>query len=299
MKGKMLLFFMSMVIGMGYVTAQTVDSFEGETTARVNSVQKAKSQVLTKNILAKMIVKSVMKKNFDNNPGFYTGAYESTNVTKGGKTRSHTSYNNGISISEKIGDKMKLTVYFPYIKKGYYTVSNMTENQKQVEAMRKGTVEKTGETMIILGKKCNVYKVKYELTTDSAGTKNSTNLHNEFAICEDPSLPMADQEVVPDVKGTPLKVTTNVASQISNSMLNVDFLMSNSMYLTSIKSRPVDDSEFEIPADIKLIDADKNPKDMMKIIEENKKYMIKKKLWVENNPDEIKIYDNLSEDWDF
>ena len=82
-------------------------------------------------------------------------------------------------------------------------------------------------------------------------------------------------------------------------MMNIDFLMSVSTVVTSITPRTVDDSEFEIPSDIKLIDIAKEPKQYLKMMEDNKKYMIKKKLWVEETPDEAKIYDNLNEDWDY
>ena len=82
-------------------------------------------------------------------------------------------------------------------------------------------------------------------------------------------------------------------------MMNIDFLMSLSTIVTSITPRTVDDSEFEIPSDIKLIDIAKEPKQYLKMMEDNKKFMIKKKLWVEEAPDEAKIYDNLNEDWDY
>ena len=288
---------MSMVVGLGNAMAQT--QFEGEVTSKCHSVQKAKSQVTTKNVLAKAIVKSIMKKNFDNNPGFYTGTYTMTSITKGDKNRTNTPYNNSVTVQVKEGDKIRTTTYFPYIKKGYTQVTNMTENQKQVEEMRKGQVEKTGETMTILGRKCDVYKVKYTMKTDSAGMVSTTNLHNEFAISTDSSLPGADLECIPGVKGVPLKFSNNTASQTSNEMMNIDFLMSLSTIVTSITPRTVDDSEFEIPSDIKLIDIAKEPKQYLKMMEDNKKFMIKKKLWVEEAPDEAKIYDNLNEDWDY
>ncbi|MBQ9678265.1 MAG: hypothetical protein IJV44_09035 [Prevotella sp.] len=299
MKKVMLLALVSMMIGMGNLTALAQNTFEGEMVSKCHSVQKAKSQVTTKNVLAKMIVKNIMKKNFDNNPGFYTGTYTATTVVKGEKTRVHNSYNNCYTLIEKEGDKMKTTTYFPYIKKGYTQITDMTENQKQVEEMRKGEVEKTGETMTILGHKCDVYKVKYEVKTDSAGTTSATNLHNEFAVYDDPSMPGADQECLPGVKGVPLKVTVNTASQITNEMMNIDFLMSVATIVTAITPRTVDDAEFEVPADIKMIDIEKKPKELIKMLEDNKKYMIKKNLWTEESPDEAKIYDDLSEDWDY
>ena len=48
-----------------------------------------------------------------------------------------------------------------------------------------------------------------------------------------------------------------------------------------------------------MIDADKEPKKFIKMLEENKNYMVKKGLWKETPEDEAKIYDNLSEEWDF
>ena len=63
----------------------------------------------------------------------------------------------------------------------------------------------------------------------------------------------------------------------------------------------MNDSELEVPEDIDLFDSDnpKNARKMLKMIDENKKYMIKNKLWKEEDPDKIKIYDNLQEDWEY
>ena len=203
MKKSFLFVLMSIILGTGVSFAQTGgdNTFEGEMTSDLASVQKVKSQVLSNNLIVKMVLKKAMKNLEDN--GFYTGNYKSTVVAKGNKYRIYTPYNNSYTIVEKNGDQMKTTVYFPYVKKGYYSNTDMTANQQQMELMRKGTIEKTGETMTILGYKCDVYKVKYETTTDSAGTKSTTIMHNEYAITSDPSLPESDKEVLPGVKGVP------------------------------------------------------------------------------------------------
>lgn len=301
MKKMMLFVLAAMVMGLGSATAQTENTFEGEITANLHSVQKMKSQVTTKNILAKMILKKVMKKHVDNNPNNYTGVYSATTIAKGNKTRVNTPYNNSVTITEKDGDTQKMTVYYPYIKKGYYTVTDMKKNEKQLEEMRKGEVIKTGETMDILGYKCEIYKMKYEMKTDTAGMVSTMIMDNAFAVCTDPSLPGSDQEVplLPDVKGVPLKYINNTVSQTTSEMLNLDILMYLSSVTTSITPRTVDDSEFEIPADVKLIDGDKDVAKLGKLIEENTKYMKKKGLWVDTEPDEVKIYDNLQEEWDY
>ena len=291
---------MSIILGTGVSVAQTENSgtaFEGEITSNLTSLQKMNTQVKTKNILAKMILKNVMKK--VENSGFYTGSYTATTICKGNKSVVHTPYNNSYMIIEKNGDQMKTTTYYPYIKKGYYTNTSISANQQQMELMRKGKVEKTGETMEILGYKCEVYKVKYEVKQDSAGTVSTTNLQNVFAICQDPSLGDVSQEVVPGVTGVPLKFINNTASLTNNEMLSLDFLMYIASITTAIKKRSVADSELAVPDDIKLIDADKDSKGMLKITEENMKYLQKNKLWVEKNPDEIKIYDSLNEDWEY
>lgn len=285
--------------GVGTLSAQTWSNFEGEFTSKIHSVTKFKSQTLTKNILAKLIIKAVMKKHIDNNPINYTGTYESITISKGNKLKSISSYDNCVTIIHKEGSKMTSTIYYPYIKKGYIMERDIEKDEKNAEKMLNGDPEKTGETIEIMGHTCDIYKLKYEQITDTLDTKTTLNIHNEFAMCDDPDLPPADKEYVKGVKGLPLKVINNIVSQTSNKMMNVDFVMSLATQLTSIKKRPVDDSEFDVPSDIKLYDMEKDAKTVSKIIEENKKYMVKKGLWKEDNPDESKIYDNLTEEWDY
>lgn len=301
MKKTILFALVALFMGMVQVAAQTTVDFEGESTCKMFSSQKMQTKVLTKNILAKMITKSILKKYVDNNPSLYNGSYTAKTIFKGDKTCVTLSKDNSVVITLPVDGKYKIITYYPYIKKGYYTMSDVEDEQDQaeLEKMRKGDVEKTGETMTILGRKCSVYKVKYEEVTDSAGTKSITNIHNEFAISDDPSLPEADKEVIPGVKGCPLKFATNCVSQTTNEMVNMDIRMAISAIITSITPRKVEDSEFEVPSDIKLVDIDAKPKEMFKIMSENTKYMKKNKLWVDPALNEDKIYDNLSEDWDF
>ena len=229
------------------------------------------------------------------------GTYLATTIQKGAKSKTINNYDNSVIITEQTGNYLKTTVYYPYIKKGYFTTNNISDSQKQLEEMRKGTVEKIGETMIILGKKCELYRVKYEMKKDSAGTVTIMNLHNDFAVCKDPSIPGANIEYIPGVRGVPLKYINNTTSQTTSKELDMDYLMYMACTTTEIKSRPVNDSELEVPEDIDLFDADnpKNARKMLKMIDENKKYMIKNKLWKEEDPDKIKIYDNLQEDWEY
>jgi len=299
MKKRLLFVLMLAICGLGTTTAQTENTFEGEITSRVHNVMRFKSQTFTKNIIAKMIVKSVLKKHIDNSPVNYTGTYDATTIAKGNKTKVISSYNNSVMITAKEDGKMKMTMYFPYIKKGYFTIKNLEEAKQQSEKMQTGAPEKTGETINVLGHTCDVYKIKYELATDTLDTKSELNLHNEFAMCDDSDLPLADQEYVKGVKGIPLKYTNNTVSHTSNKMASIDFVMSLASITTSITPKPVADSEFDIPSDIKIYEMEKDPKLATKLMEENRKYMEKKGLWKEENPDESKIYDNLSEEWDY
>ena len=292
------IFLLAVLLGTFVCAGAQSSNFEGEITSDVNSVQKMKSQVLSNNILVKMILKKVMKK--VENSGFYTGDYTTKVITKDNKTLTYLPYNNSYMLVEKIDGKMKMTTYYPYIKKGYYEVTDMSENQKKLEEMRKGTVEKTGRTMEILGRQCEIYKLKYEVTTDSAGGKSTTIMNNEFAMSNDPTLPDADQEYIPGVKGVPLKFINNTVSQMSvEKMLNTDFLMYIATEVKEIKPRKVEDAELAVPADIKLIDKSKDEKGFAKIIADNQKYLVKNGLWNPKSPDDVKIYDNLEEDWDY
>jgi len=302
MKKKFYLCVVTLLFGMTYAAAQgdgNSSKFEGEATSKVHSVTKMKSQVLTKNVLAKVILKSVMKKYIDNSPVNYTGTYNITSITKGNKTKAITEYNNSVMITTIDGDEQKMITYYPYVNKGYYRTVNLADNKKKLGEMQQGKAEKTGETIEILGRKCEVYKVIHQVTTDTLDTKSTTTIHNYFAVCDDPSLPAIDQEAFPGVKGTPLKFTNNTASQISSNMLNVDFTMSLATLVTSITPRPVDDSEFEVPSNIKLFDQVKDAKQVQKIEEENIAYMKKNGLWKEESSEESKIYDNLNQEWDY
>lgn len=273
--------------------------FEGESTSNITSVVKMKTHIKTKNLLVKLIANKIMKK-VDGRLS-KNGTYLATTIQKGAKSKTISNFDNSITITEQTGNYLKTTVYYPYIKKGYYTTNNISDSQKQLEEMRKGTVEKIGETMIILGKKCELYRVKYEMKKDSAGTVTIMNLHNDFAVCKDPSIPGANIEYIPGVRGVPLKYINNTTSQTTSKELDMDYLMYLACTTTEIKSRPVNDLELEVPEDIDLFDADnpKNARKMLKMIDENKKYMIKNKLWKEEDPDKIKIYDNLQEDWEY
>ena len=299
MKKMIVLTLLSLVFGVGIAAAQTEEDaavMEGEMTSKVFQSQKMTTQVKTKNIIAKMVLKKVLKKYTEDNPALYNGSYNSTTIYKGKKIRVNATYNNSVTLTLPEGDKTKSITYFPYIKKGYYQLLDIAASKQQLEEMRKGEVEKTGETMEILGRKCNVYKVKYVMKQDTLGTISTTNIHNDYAICEECP---ADQEYVPDVKGAPLKFTLNTVSQTDNEMLNFDLRLSVSTLATEIKERAVDDSEFEVPSDIKLIDGNNDPQKMLKIMTENYEYMKKKDMWIDPKINEDKIYDNLSEDWDY
>jgi len=298
MKKCLLFVLMTALVGVGHVTAQNAKPFEGEFTQKVNSVQKATTQVKTKNILAKAIAKNILKKNVDENPAFYSGVYEAKSIVKGNKQLVYYSYNNSYSLFERNGDIVKTTTYFPYVKKGYYTTSNTAEAKQKTAGMDKG-IEKTGKTMTILGRACEVYVQKFEDKQTVQGGTTSTVIHNEYAMTADATLPAADTEYLRGVKGIPMMFTVNSTSQSTSEMVNVDILMSMSFIMTGFEERSVSDSELEVPADIKLYDAAKDPKQVLKISADNKKYMQKKNLWSEKDPDEMKIYDNLSEEWDF
>ncbi|MCR5361847.1 MAG: DUF4412 domain-containing protein [Bacteroidales bacterium] len=301
MKKIFMLAMMSAMFGIGSISAQSQE-FEGEMTSHMYSMQKIDYKVKISSPVTKLIVKAILKKTLDKNLNFYNGTYNTTTWAKGDKTKTFYPYNNSYAIVEKLdGDKIKTTYYYPYINKGYYMVQDVKAAKESLEEMRKAQVEKTGETMTILGYKCDVYKVKYEMKSDSAGTVSETNLHNEFAICTDPSLPGANEECIPGVKGVPLKFTNNTVSQTTNEMLNFDFRLSIASKIESITPKSLDDSEFKVPAGINVIDGLADPKKMTKIINDNKNYMKKKGLWNEKDTqtEEIKVYDNLSEDWDY
>lgn len=299
---KKLYFFalMSMIIGMGTATAQTENTFEGEITSNLHSVQKMKTQVLSKNLLTKMILKKVTKQIEEGN--YFNGKYTATTIVKGNKIKTITPYNNSVTVIEKDGDMMTTTTYFPHIKKGYTQTIDMKKNKEQTDAMQKGDVKKTGETMTILGYNCDIYTVTSEQKMEQDGAETVLTMNHKFAVCSDPSCPGSTDEVpfLQGVKGAPLKYINNTVTQTSQpKMLNLDFLMYMDSEAKSIKARPVDDAEFAIPSEMKISDANKDATVVAKIMNENTEFMKKKKLWEETPADEVKIYDNLQEEWEY
>lgn len=304
MKKTVFTFALLLILGIGNSTAQTNEAkpFEGEIVSKVNSYQKVKTKLKTKNIIAKMIAGSIIKKNVDNNPDFYNGICTTTLLIKGSKIREHHGGKNSVTITQTDGNVTKTAIYYPYIKKGYYftdaannatgeggtTIGGVTINQSKIE--------KTGE-MMVDSYKCDVYKVKYELVSDTLDNHAVTNVHCEWAVI--PDSVTARKGNTPLENSRALKSTSNIVLQSTSEMLNMDMQFNISSTLKKITMRPVDDSEFEIPADIKMVDINKKPKEMIKIIQENAKYLKKNGLWQEAPDEAPKIYDNLSEDWDY
>lgn len=75
----------------------------------------------------------------------------------------------------------------------------------------------------------------------------------------------------------------------------MDSRISCATIVTSCGERNIDDSEFEIPSDIKMYDSN----EAAKIMEENKNNMVKNDLWNELPADDHRFFDNLSDDWNF
>lgn len=103
MKRLVLFIMVSVFCSYGTSFAQSDPNWEGEITTNHTSMQDMKSSVKTKNILAKMILKNVVKK-IENN-GYYTGTYTTTTIAKGkNRYKVFTPYNNSYMLIEKNGD---------------------------------------------------------------------------------------------------------------------------------------------------------------------------------------------------
>lgn len=301
MKKTLFVFVLSLVLGIGNIAAQTAEPkpFEGEIVQKMNSYQKVKTKIMSKNLLVKMIAGSIVKKYVDNNPDYYNGICTSTFVVKGVKTREHHSGKNRVTITLPEDGRTKFMVYYPYIKKGYYYyIAN--ESKKELEAngvkINQSQIEKTGE-MTVDGHKCDVYKTKFDMESNEGGAHNVGNVHCEWAVCQ--GFVTGEGYALPGVKGMVLKSTINVVSQATSKEMNMDLRFNFASTLEKMTERAVADSEFEVPAEIKMVDIEKKPKEMLKIIQENAKYLKKKGLWVEAPDEAPKIYDNLAEDWDY
>lgn len=306
-------FFISLciiIICISFIQAQTTKTItEGEYVAKTYNSQRFKTECIQKNFLVKWIVNGLVKKNVDNNPNFYSGNNDMTIVFKENKTRITNSFDQRVEIKIVENGVRKTTVYYPSIKKGYYStypVSQETANPVFPEGTK---AEKTGKTTEINGHACEWYSIRYtidttittfdSLTNTSTPTTTKVNCKADVALCTDLSLPNAEQEVLPGIKGIALKSVVEAITQTSSPVLNVYGRIYTITSDVQITERSVDDSEFEVPADIKLVDINQKPGEMIKIIKANKKYLMKKGLWNEVDEANEKVYDSLDEEWDF
>ena len=272
-----------------------MNEFEGEMNSKIFQSQKIEYAVTAKDLVAKSVLnssmkKAGMKKAGRDNPMLYNGAYTSHSVNKyhgkDFKKRQEISYNNSVVIMIRKGD----------IQKGYYRHIDVEEVDSISGKLRDGEIiEKTGETMVLLGRKCVVYRQIWNRKTETMGHV----VNNYYAVSDDESLPLSNEECLPGVKGVPLKFVTNIANQTTANTMNLDTRMNIACEILSIIPRKVDDSEFDIPAEIRIIDGDKYPDKMKDIAQENNEYLKKHNLWIDPIVNEDKIYDNLMEEWDF
>lgn len=231
------------------------------------------------------------------NPNIYNGIYTLKYVLKGNKKRMETTYNNCITIITRHDDgKNEIAVYYPYIKKGYTYVFNQ-DSQKAIEEMRKGKIEKTGKTITVLGYNCDIYKEILQNKVETPDLVSETNIINEYAVCTDIALSWPLEDFVPGLSGFwfILKSTNNCISTTKSKYVNMDSRISCATIVSSCGERNIDDSEFEIPSDIKMYDSN----EAAKIMEENKNNMVKNDLWNELPADDHRFFDNLSDDWNF
>lgn len=297
---------MSVSISTSTCLAQVNKTFEGEVVSRAWQSHKYKNASLTQNSSVDMLVDKILSHSDEKEDELlsYNGAYTSKTVYKGKKNRTEQSYDNSVLITVPEGDFIKFITYYPYIKKGYYTTINSSLIEHAQSKTESGKAEKTGETMEILGRKCDVYKVKSSTNNNEGSTVTTMTINDEYAICSDSDMPEADKEYLPGVKGVPLKYTTNQIMQVavydgSKKSTESYSRQSFSCQILSITPRAVDDSEFEAPADIKLVNVMEHPGQMKKIVKENNNYIKKHCDVPPSSANEDIVYDDLSQEWDY
>lgn len=303
------------------LNAQTTNGqqqFEGEVVMKMNSYQKVKTVLKTNNLLVKMMIKPIMRKYVEENPDYFNGIYTQTTIVKGKKMRiDHSGKNSVTLILPQADGANKYIVYYPYIKKGYWQTLKNNVNQADVSqfaqsvatpngqggtiqnggtALNYSNTEKLGQINVD-GHKCQVYRIKMDTNSDTLGTKTKMNIHNEWAVCND--YDMGNVQNLPTGGGVALKSTSNMVSQTSSDMMDMEMVFRIAGTLQKLTQREVKDEEFEVPNNIKLVDINKKPKEFIKILQENVKYLKKNKLWHEAPDTEPKIYDNMEEDWDY
>jgi len=212
--------------------------------------------------------------------GAKSGEYIMKTVVKGNKEYGEESYSGMYSIT--LPDEDAVYIFSKLTKTGYkYPYSYYAKNAEHIKELFEGNIATTGEKKEIFGYTCERYKGAEKSTQDIFGAKMVTTRIVDYWVCKNFPKEWVGSLEVP---GKPFDYEDQ---QTITLPIVGDAVQAQTVHVSDIKPRAVDDKEFELPKDIVFEKLDDGYSAQRKLQKEIRKYMKKNKL-TSNGVGEIK-----------
>lgn len=223
--------------------------------------------------------------------GAKSGEYTMKVVTKDGKEYGEESYSGMYTIT--LPAKNEVYIFSKLTKEGYkYPYSYYAENAKKIKEMMGGKIASTGEQKEIHGFTCERYKGSEQNTQDIFGVKMETKRTVDYWVCKQFPKEWIGSLEVP---GKPFDYED--LQTITLPILG-DAVQAQTVHVSKVVPREVDDKEFEVPSDVTFKDMEDGYSAMRKLQKEIRKYMKKNKI-TDNGVRTEGVGDTKNEEWDF
>ena len=203
--------------------------------------------------------------------GAKSGEYTMKIVHKGGREYAEESYSGMYSIL--LPEKDEVYVFSKLTKTGYkFPYSYYAKNAEKIQDLFEGNIASTGEKKQIHGFPCERYKGAEKSTQDIFGVKMVTVRIVDYWVCKQFPKEWVGSLEVP---GKPFDYEDQ---QTITLPIVGDGVQAQTVHVSKVVPREVDEKEFEVPSDVKFTQIDDGYSAMRKIQKEIRQYMKKNKL---------------------
>jgi hypothetical protein len=203
--------------------------------------------------------------------GAKSGEYTMKIVHKGGKEYAEESYSGMYSIL--LPEKDEVYVFSKLTKTGYkFPYSYYAKNAEKIQDLFEGNIASTGEKKQIHGFPCERYKGAEKSTQDIFGVKMVTVRIVDYWVCKQFPKEWIGSLEVP---GKPFDYEDKQSITLP---IVGDGVQAQTVHVSKVVPRAVDEKEFAVPTDVTFTDIDDGYSAMRKIQKEIRQYMKKNKL---------------------
>lgn len=221
-----------------------------------------------------------------------SGEYKMYFVQRGGDQLCDETYTGTTSLI--LRSKNMCYVYSKLLKKGYkYSYSGLEVQMDTLHRNATSTVAPTGETRDMHGFTCKRYKGTVSEDTDFFGVKISSVNDMDYWVCEDfPS------DYIGSTKVSGMPFAYEEIAKIKLPLFGTGS-QHQTLTISSLKERTVEDSELAVPTDISFETTNDGYNAQAKIAKEVRKYKKKNKIEDDNVSVKEEGVSQKKGDWDF